>query len=286
MDRARAARVFIRAAAACAAVAVAGRAAGQTSDQLRREVAAVGVVERLGAEVPRDAAFTDEGGRSFTLSALAGRPVLLSFNYTGCPRLCGLQLAGLARTLRELGWDGERFSVVTVSIDPREKLPQLRKHKEALVHQAGGGEGLERSWRFLTGAQREVDALAGAVGFKYRYDPKTGEFAHQATLVVLTGDGRVSGYLHGISYAPDALRAALRSAEAGRVASAAEQATLGGFLLTCMGFDPADPAPRALKIMRAGGSAALLLFLSFLGVHALRDVRLHRSKVPRDPPAV
>ena len=278
-------RVPIRALAACAALALAGRALAQTAVQLRREVAEVGVEERLGASVPRDASFTGDDGRPLPLGALGGSPVLLSLNYTSCPRLCGLQLGGLARALRELDWDGGRFSVATVSIDPEEKLPQLRRYKEAFVREAGGGAGVAQAWHFLAGAKPEIDALARAVGFRYRYDARTGEFAHQATLVVLTGDGRVSGYLHGISYAPAALRAALDRAEAGRVASAAEQASLGGFLLTCMGFDPADPAPLALKIMRAAGTAALLFLLAFLGVHALRDVRLRRSRARHGSPA-
>lgn len=275
----------IRAAVACVALAAAGRAGAETAAQLRREVAEVGVEERLGASVPLDAAFTGEDGRPVALAALGGRPVLLSFNYTSCPRLCGLQLGGLARALRELHWEGGGFAVATVSIDPAEKLPQLRRYKEAFVRDAGGGAGVARDWHFLAGGKPAIDALAHAVGFKYRYDEKTGEFAHQATLVVLTGDGRVSGYLHGISYAPASLREALDRAGAGRVASAAEQASLGGFLLTCMGFDPADPAPLALKIMRAAGTVALLFLLSFLGVHALRDVRLRRSRAQRDSPA-
>jgi len=279
------ARVPIRAAVALAVLAVAGRAGAETAAQLRREVAEVGVEERLGAPVPLDAAFTGDDGRPLALAALGGRPILLSFNYTSCPRLCGLQLGGLARALRDLSWDGGRFSVATVSIDPEEKLPQLRRYKEAFVREAGGGEGIARGWRFLAGARREIDALAGAVGFRYRYDAKTAEYAHQATLVVLTADGRVSGYLHGISYPPAALRAALDRAEAGQVASATEQAGLGGFLLICMGFDPADPAPLALKIMRAGGAVALLFLLAFLGVHALRDFRLRRSRARRDAPA-
>jgi protein SCO1/2 len=278
------ARVPIRAAMACAVLA-AGPAGAETAARVRRELAEVGVEERLGASVPLEAAFTGDDGRPIALGALAGRPILLSFNYTTCPRLCGLQLGGLARALRELPWDGGRFSVATVSIDPEEKLPQLRRYKEAFVREAGGGEGIARGWRFLAGARGEIDALARAVGFRYRYDPKTAEFAHQATLVVLTADGRVSGYLHGISYPSAALRAALERAEAGRVASASEQATLGGFLLTCMGLDPADPAPLALKIMRAGGTAAFLFLLAFLGVHAVRDFRLRRSRARADAPA-
>jgi len=265
--------------ALCVLAALARPAAAQTADLLKREVAAVGVVERLGAAVPREAVLTGADGTKTSLAALGGgRPVLLSFNYTSCPRLCGLQLSGLARGLRELGWKGERFAIATVSIDPAEELPQLRRYQLEMVRQAGGGAGVEQGWRFLVAAKADVDALAGAVGFRYRYDPKTGEFAHQATLVVLTGDGRVSGYLHGIGYTPAALRQALDRAGAGEVASPAEQASLGGFLLTCMGFDPADPAPRALKVMRAGGVAALVFLLSFLGTLAVRDARRRRAR--------
>lgn len=283
---ARARQAWIRPLFACAALACAGGAGAETADQLRREIAAVGTTERLGAFVPREAPLTEDDGRTLTLGALGGRPVLLSFNYTSCPKLCGLQLAGLAKALRELGWNGERFSVVTVSLDPTEALPQLGRYKQAFAHQTGDGDGVARAWRFVKGRQRDVDELARAVGFKYRHDPKTGEFAHQATLVVLTGDGRVSGYLHGITYAPGALRLALDRAESGRVASATEQASLGGFLLTCMGFDPADPAPRALKIMRAGGTGALLFLLVFMSVYALRDLKVRRSRLRRDGPGL
>lgn len=275
----------LRALAACAALLPGGGAVAQSAELLRREVAAVGVVERLGAGVPRQAAFAEDDGRPLSLSALAGRPLLLSFNYTGCPRLCGLQLAGMARAFKRAGWTGDRFSAATVSIDPAEKLPQLGRMKQAMVREAGGGPGVERGWHFLKGAREDVDALAEAVGFKYRYDPRTSEYQHQATLVVITGDGRVSGYLHGISYAPEALLAALERAEAGRVASAEEQRSLGGFLLTCMGFDPADPAPIALKAMRAGGVSAVLVLVSALGIHLGRDLRRRRKGIHRDQPA-
>jgi len=266
-------------AAVLAALAAAPPAAAQTAAQLKREVASLAVEERLGAVVPGDAPFVDVEGRPVTLRALAGGPVLLSFNYVACTRLCGLQIAGIARALRDLRWDGEGFSVVTVSIDPDEQRDAVTRAKEAAVHTAGGGAGVARSWRFVRGAPGEVEALARAVGFKYRRDPGTGTIAHPATLVVLTSDGRVSGYLHGIHYEPDALRSALERAGSGRVASAAEQATFGGFLLTCIGLDPADPAPLAIRIMRAGGAAVVVFLAGFLSFHALRGARRRRSEV-------
>jgi protein SCO1 len=259
--------------AAAALVASAVPALAQTPAQLRRATDAVGVVERLGSRVPLDLAFTGEDGRRIALRDLAGEPVLLSFNYTSCTKLCGLQLAGLARALRDVRWGGEGFSVFTLSIDPAETLPQLRTYQETFVGQAGGNPGVARAWRFATGTKADIDALAEAVGFRYQYDSASGQFWHQATLVVLTGDGRVSGYLHGVTYAPDALREALARAGAGRIATAEEQASLGGFLLSCIGFSPDDPLPLALKVMRAAGGVVGLFLVSFLGVQVARDLR-------------
>lgn len=267
--------------AAGAAAALPARVSAQDSTLLRREVEAVGVVERLGASIPLDAAFAEDDGRPFVPADLAGRPILLSFNYTSCPKLCGLQLAGLAKALHDMKWNGDGFSVLTVSVDPAEQPAQLRAYKESFVRQAGGRAGVARAWRFVRGEKGPIDALAGAVGFKYRYDPKTKEFAHQATLVVLTGDGRVSSYLHGVTYDVASLRAALARAGAGAVATAAEQASLGGFLLTCMGFNPDDPAPLALKITRAGGTAVVLFLVSFLAIQFIREARLRRSRSHR-----
>lgn len=238
-------------------------ARGQTA-QLRREVAEVGVTERLGAVVP-DLLLTAEDGSPVRVRR--DQPLLLSFNYTSCPRLCSLQLGGLASALRAMKWRGEGFSVLAVSVDPDEKLPQLRAYRQQMLREAGGNEV---PWRFAVGSPQDVAKLADAVGFRYRYDPATGEFAHQATLVVVAPDGRVSSYLHGITYSPELLRAAIARAAGGGVATADEQAGIGGFVLMCMGFDPKDPAPRALKVMRAGGVVVMLFLFGFLGVQALR----------------
>jgi protein SCO1/2 len=268
---------------AVAALVAAPRARAQTAEQVRRYEASVGVEEKLGAAVPRDAVLEDSEGRPLALSALGGRPLLLSFNYTGCPRLCSVQLAGLARGLKDLGWTGDGFAIATVSIDPADGPAQLHRYKETYVGQAGGGEALARAWHFLHGKQADVDALAQAVGFKYRYEPRTGEFAHQATLVVLTPDGHVSGYLHGVTYPGDALRTVVERAGANRVATLAEQKGLGGFLLTCMGLDPGDPLPLALKIMRLAGVVVAAFLFTFLGVQMRKGAR--RPQPPPDSPS-
>lgn len=253
-------------------------ALAQSAAQVRRELSSLAVEERLGAAVPRDAVFEDDEGRPVRLAELPRRPVLLSFNYVACLRLCGVQLAGISRALHDLGWKGDGFTLFTVSLDPEEQRAASRRSKDEVVRQVAGGDAVARSWRFVRGRPEDVEALAAAVGFRFRRDPASGQIAHAATLVVLTGDGRVSGYLHGISPDAAALRAAVDRAAADRVATAAEQAGLGGFLLMCVGLDPGDPAPRALKVMRAAGTVSVGIALVFVGVQALRGARRRREQ--------
>ena len=54
-----------------------------------------------------------------------------------------------------------------------------------------GGKGLFVKELEVAMQQGEAD-IAEAVGFRYRYEPSTGEYQHQATLVVLGGDGSVA----------------------------------------------------------------------------------------------
>jgi protein SCO1/2 len=279
---------------------LASAAGAQTTDHLRRELEGVGVDEKLGGAVPLDHEFLDESGRTVSLRKWAGRPILLSLNYTNCPMLCSLQLAGVAKVLKDLGdragsptsearwgggpgsptsearWGGgRRFEIVTVSIDPAERFPQLARFQRRYVGQAGGSRELSARWHFLAGSEERIRALAGAVGFRYRYDPEAKEFRHQATLIVIGADGRVSSYLHGILYEPDALVAALERAARSEVIDADAQATLGGFLLNCFAFDPEDHTPLALRIMRSGGVLAVLFLAGFMGRHFVRE---HRAR--------
>ena len=47
---------------------------------------------------------------------------------------------------------------------------------------------------------------ADTIGFRYRYDPQTGQYAHASGCVILTPDGRVSRYFFGVNFNPQELR--------------------------------------------------------------------------------
>jgi protein SCO1/2 len=60
----------------------------------------------------------DASGRRFTLSALRGRYVLVTFLYTHCPDVCPLIASNLNTVLRTLG-PKSNVEVLAVSVDPK-----------------------------------------------------------------------------------------------------------------------------------------------------------------------
>ncbi|HEX8198962.1 MAG TPA: SCO family protein, partial [Isosphaeraceae bacterium] len=178
----------------------------------------VGFDQNLDAQVPLDLPFRDEQGRPVRLGDYFGRrPVILTLVYYRCPMLCGLELNGLARSLKPLTPAiGRDFEVVTVSIDPTE-TPELAAEKKANYMKRYGRDGTEGGWHFLTGEAGSIARLAQAVGFRYTYNPQTKLYAHAAGLVILTPGGRIARYFYGIDFPAKDVQGALAEAQAGKV---------------------------------------------------------------------
>ena len=158
-------------------------------------------------------------GQYFT----SGRPVILNLGYYGCPMLCGLVINGMVDALRELNFTpGQEFEVVTLSIDPRDTV-ETTAAKRGRVLEAYGRPSAQRGWHFLIGAERESRRVADAVGFGYRFDRQTDQYAHPAVTMLLTPDGRVARYLYGIDYNPTDVRVGLLEASEGRQVTTVER---------------------------------------------------------------
>jgi protein SCO1/2 len=220
----------------------------------------IGFDQRLGDRVPLDLAFTDETGRSVKLSDYFGKkPVVLSLVYYECPMLCTISLNGLAGALEVLSFvPGQEFEVVTVSFNPRE-TPVLAAAKKKAYMARYKRPGAHAGWHFLTGPKTSVDALTGAVGFRYVWDEATKQFAHPAGILVLTPEGRISHYLFGVEYSPKDLRLALVDAAGGGIGNPIDQ-----LLLYCYQYDPRTGRYSAaiLNVVR------LLAALTVLGLGA------------------
>ncbi len=191
-----------------------------------------------------------------------GRPVALLLVYYGCPSLCGYFLNGATDSFKKLDWTpGEKYEIVTISFDPRE-TPELAKEKKAnLMKVYGRGEVAASHWHFLTGDEKNIAAVTGQVGFKYRYEKETDQYAHVSAITVLTPEGHVSRYLYGIEFKIFDLKMALNEASKGKVGGLVDK-----LLLFCYHFDPVTKkyALYAMNVMRWGGAATVLAIGAFL----------------------
>jgi protein SCO1/2 len=253
-----------------AAASLAAQWPNATPEQLQ----GVGLEQRLNEQVPLDLAFRDDAGRPVSLRQYFGRkPVVLALVYYECPMLCTLVLNGLLRSLRALSFDaGRDFEVVAVSIDPAEK-PSLAAINKRRFTSGYARPGAADGVHFLTGEEAAIQSLAQAVGFRYRYDAKTDQYAHASGIMLLTPDGRLARYFYGVEYSARDLRLGLVEASAGRIGTPVDQ-----ILLYCFHYDPATGKYGAviLNILRILGLATVAALSAFLIVMLRRDRRDRR----------
>lgn len=234
----------------------AGALLAQTADERTpRELEGVGIQEHLGAKVDLSLTFIGEDGYPHALREYfaKGRPVILNLVYYTCPMLCTLVLNGQTEALRQLPQTiGKEYEVVTISIDPRDDFGMAKTKKNAYL------ESYERptdGWHFLIDHDGNVAKLAAQVGFRYRFDPVTDQYAHAAGIFVLSPEGMISRYLYGVKFKPLDIRLALTEA-AGERYGISEK-----ILLYCFHYDPASRSyvPFAQNFMRGGGVVAVLI---------------------------
>jgi protein SCO1/2 len=151
----------------------------------------------VGQPVP-DFMLTDQAGRPFRFSTLAGKVVALNFVYTRCalPQFC-LRVASTFGVLQkrfqqELGRDLE---LLTVTFDPERDTPDV------LAKYAEQWQADPRTWRFLTGPLREVRRVCGLFGVDAFADE--GLMSHSLHTVVIDRTGRLVANVEGNQYTPE-----------------------------------------------------------------------------------
>ncbi|MHC4260957.1 MAG: SCO family protein [Planctomycetota bacterium] len=248
-------------------------AEAQLNNSVPKGTEGVGIVQRVGEELPLSLPFTDHLGQQVRLGDYfePGRPTFLTLNYGDCPMLCVVQLDGVVALLDELEFEvGDDFQIVTVSIDPTESVSKAQATRDHYLQRYSRGlELTDDQWPFLTGSQASIDSLADALGFGFRFLPETGEYAHDAALMLATPDGVISRYFFGINYDPKTVRLSLVEASAGRLGGIADQ-----FSLLCFVYDHEAGVytATAVNLMRIGAMLTMLILGGFLFSFWRKDV--------------
>lgn len=244
-----------------------------TAAKVPPQLAGAGIDQRIGESLPLDLELVDESGATVRLGDYFGtRPVVLAPVYYECPMLCQMVIEGMVRSLRVVDFgsdDVQEFEVVAYSFAVGETPEQALAKKTRAMEDLGKPETANR-WHFLTGDEASVSALSEAIGFRYDWDEKVGQYIHAATLVVVTPQGQVSRYLYGIDYAPRDLRLALVEASQNRLGGVVDQV-----LLYCFSYNPLAGRYTAvtMNILRLAAIATVVTLGSFIALMWRRDRR-------------
>jgi protein SCO1/2 len=191
----------------------------------------VGVDEKLGTTIPMDLVFNDENGKPVPLKALITKPTLLTLVYYECPGICNPLMTGLAETLdRTELVPGKDYEVLSISFNPDEGAKLAAAKKENYLKMFNRPFPKD-GWRFLSGDAKAIDALTEAVGFRYQKVGK--DYNHPGVITVLTPEGKIARYLHGINFLPFDIKMSTIEASKGKTMPA-----LSRMLAFCYSYDP------------------------------------------------
>lgn len=232
--------------------------------------------QKLGEQVPLQLSFTNEQGQPVMLNDYAhDSPIVLVLGYYECPMLCSLVHDGMITALKELEMEPPKdFQVVSISIDPGEK-PALAAQQKQNYMQRYARPGAEAGFHFLTGNEDSIDKIAEAVGFNYRYDPETDQYAHPSGFVVLTPRGKISQYFLGLNFDPEKVRSAIATAANEESGNPVKQ-----LVLRCFAFDP-ETGKYGMTVIWALRVGALLT-IGTIGFFVVKWTRSEKASKGRE----
>lgn len=226
-----------------------------------------GVDEKEGIVVPMELMFRDTDGRLVELGSIfdGTQPVLLSFNYSNCPKLCSVQLENMTLTLREVAKRfkvDDDFQVISLSIDPNEQTTRLRETRDKYVS-LYNKVGTENGWHFLTGDRKSIARLTDVCGFRYRYIARQKHFSHPPVFILLSPEGKIVRYIHGLKYDVATMEQAFIEAAEGKIGSPINRLSYG---MGCFIFDESTGKYtfQAMAIMRIGALATVVALVASL----------------------
>ncbi len=154
--------------------------------------------------VPPDFRLLDGRERPVDLSQYRGKPLLVSFIYTGCFTVCPTQTRALHDAVRGLDrmLGPHQFNVVSIGFNQPIDSPLAMRAFAA--QQRVDYE----NWRFLSPAATDVAAMTRAYGFSYVRTPAG--FDHVVGVTVLDAEGRIHSQVYGDRLSTEALGVPLR----------------------------------------------------------------------------
>lgn len=250
-----------------------------TGDELPQVLQRVGVSQKLNQQLPLEAQFVDDKGKTVQLGDYFGKhPAILTLVYYNCPMLCSEELDGLTSALEMVKLTpGRDFDVIVISIDPTE-TPELAAKKKAFYLKRYGKPETADGWHFLTGQRQSIDKVTDATGFGYVRVPgpdgKLTQFAHASAIEVVTTDGKLAQYYLGVEYSAKDILLGLIEASDNKIGS-----PVANILTYCYHYDPQANKHSLViaRVVQLGGMVTMAGLGGFMFLMFRRDAKLGRD---------
>lgn len=202
---------------------------------------AVDAAARAEGTAPGDFELTDQDGIKFHLSDYfkgdRRRPLVVSFIYASCPHVCPAVTAEVKKAAvdarAKLGVkppQGDRFNVLSISIDPQRDTPKrLKEYGLRFTRDFG-------QMRFAAPAQKDVNALTGKFGFFFAAKDD-GSFDHIDMASVMKSDGTIYKQVYSIRTDGSGIRQRLEELITGKPA-VSSSSLVDKIKFFCYKYDP------------------------------------------------
>lgn len=248
------------------AQAAAAEPALDAAEALRASQAVIG--QRIG-----DYTLLDREQRPVRLASYRGKPLLVSFIYTGCFQVCPTTTRSLAETVKALQgrFGPNQFNVVSIGFNQPADSPQALK-AFAAQHRID-----QPNWEFLSPPMRIVEPLTRDFGF--RYQATAAGFDHVLQVTLVDADGRIVRQVYGDRLAADTLGEPMKQLLAGAPLPAGVRLSdlIDRVRLLCTVYDPKTGTYRvdySLPLEIAGG----ITFIVAMALYMLNEWRGRRAQ--------
>jgi protein SCO1/2 len=237
--------------------------------------AALRVSQAVVGQTPADFTMLDREGRPVRLSSYRGKPLLVSFIYTGCFQVCPTTTRVLQSALKAAqdGLGTNQFNVISIGFNQPADSPQALKSFAAQ-------NGINYpNWEFLSPHAAVVADLTRSFGFSHVATPAGFDHILQATLV--DPEGRIYRQIYGDSYSGDKLGEPLKQLIAG--APVPDNVSLSAILdrvrILCTVYDPVSGEYRVNNglFLEIAGFATFLISLAWFFLLEWRTRRKARQ---------
>lgn len=232
----------------------------------------------VGQEVAEQT-LLDRAGRAVKLSAYRGKPLVVSFIYSGCFQVCPTTTRALLSAFKtaQNAWGADQFNVISIGFNQPADSPAALKSFAAQ-------HGIDYpNWEFLSPPAAIVGDLTRAFGFSYIETPAG--FDHILQITLVDAQGRIYRQIYGDAFTADMLGDPLRQLISG--APVADRTSISAIIdrvrILCTVYDPVTGEYRinnGLFLEIAGGLTFLFAIIWFFLLEWRKQRKLHKLSRP------